>query len=75
MYAAGDVLVYSRGDGFERMIIMLNKASSDQNVSIDLPEWLVGYTLSSLDGQEIELNEEIVKIGLKPYSFKIFNIN
>jgi cyclomaltodextrinase len=75
MYAAGDVLVYSRGDGFERMVIMLNKGKSNQKVEIHLPSWLVGYSLKYENDNEVELDKEILKIELEPYSVKVFNVN
>ncbi|MBU0712496.1 hypothetical protein KJ762_10225 [bacterium] len=52
LYTDTNMMVYSRGDTQNRLIILINKSENPNEVSICLPAWLEGRTLESLIGNK-----------------------
>ncbi|MBN2601926.1 MAG: hypothetical protein JXR87_08035, partial [Candidatus Marinimicrobia bacterium] len=50
LYTDKDVMIYSRGDYQNRLIILINKSDRPKEVSFSLPAWLETPTLESLIG-------------------------
>ena len=52
LYTDNNIMVYSRGDTQNRLIILINKSENPNNVTVCLPAWLEGKTLKSLIGNK-----------------------
>jgi len=48
LYTNDNVMIYSRGDPNQRLIILFNKGSQSGNVHLSLPSWMEGDSLQSL---------------------------
>ncbi len=73
LYTSKEVMLYSRGDCFERMVIVLNKSGRKQSISCQLPGWIQARHLYSvLDDQVIPLNTQTLQIELPAYYGNIY---
>jgi glycosidase len=72
-----DVMIYSRGDIFERLIVVLNKSSVSQSLIFQLPNWLNCNSLSSLLSNTtcIKVTGNKVNCKISAYSADLLLVN
>ena len=62
-------MIYSRGDIYERLIVVLNKGNTEQTVTLNLPEWINCKSLQSLINKDsIEVNDYKISIRVPAYT-------
>jgi len=72
LYTSKDVMLYSRGDCFERLIIALNKSGQKKPITITLPAWMQKQNLHSLLNDQIIAVEDKLQLNLPAYSGHIY---
>jgi len=73
LYAGDNVMIYSRGDAFQRLIIALNKNDRSENINLTIPNWMAGKTLASLiNGKEIPIKNQTVTFTLPKFGYDVF---
>ena len=75
LYADRDVLIFSRGDLFGRVIVALNKGAEFRSQKVQLPAWLGSVSLISLiDGNKVDIAGTEVQLELAPLSGNIWRV-
>jgi cyclomaltodextrinase len=73
LLAEKDIYVYSRGDLFERLLIVLNKNNKTKVVQLKLPAWLSGRkAVSLLDQSEWEVKNGTLAIKSEAWTGNVF---
>ena len=68
-------MIYSRGDIYERLIVVLNKGNTEQTVTLNLPRWMNCKSWQSLiDKDSIELNDNKISFRIPAYTGDIWII-
>lgn len=72
-----DVMIYSRGDMFERLIVVLNKSSESQSLIFPLPDWLNCNSLTPLLSNTIliKVADDEVNCKIPAYSSNVLLVN
>jgi glycosidase len=75
LFASKDVLAYLRSDLNERILIVLNKSDSPQNVSVKFPSFYYAKKVTDLQTSNISesANDEVL-INLEPFQAKILKV-
>ncbi|MBC8491700.1 MAG: alpha-glucosidase C-terminal domain-containing protein [Candidatus Marinimicrobia bacterium] len=75
LYANDNVMVYSRGDTDQRLIILFNKGSQSENVHLSLPSWMEGGSLRSLlKDKNYRIKGRKVVLQIPEYSYDVLLI-
>lgn len=75
LYSSPEILIYTRGDARERLIITLNKSNKEQNLKLFLPEWIKGSGLQSLiSGKTINIQSNKLEMVLSSYTGDIWTM-
>ncbi|MBL7137126.1 MAG: hypothetical protein ISS81_11175 [Candidatus Marinimicrobia bacterium] len=75
LFTNKDVMIYSRGDIYERLIVVLNKCKTEQTVTLNLPEWMNCKSWQSLiDKDSIEVNDYEISIRIPAYTGDVWII-
>lgn len=75
IYADDNLLVFSRGDYYERLLIAINKSSRPVSQKIQLPAWLNSATFTRLFGEGELTAEETVTVRLPEFSSIIYRVD
>ena len=68
-------MIYSRGDIYERLIVVLNKGNTEQTVTLNLPELMNCKSLQSLINKDsIEVNDNKISIRIPAYTSDVWII-
>jgi len=75
LYTTDDVMIYSRGDVRQRLIIALNKNPDSQSIQIILPQWMTGTILTSLlDNSHIAIENHTANLNLPGFGYQILQL-
>ena len=75
LYSSPDILIYTRGDARERLIITLSKSNKEQNVKLLLPRWMKSSGLQSLiSGKTINIQNNELEMVLSSNTGDIWTI-
>jgi len=75
LYTTDDVIIYSRGDVRQRLIIALNKNPNSQSIQIILPQWMTGTILTSLlDNSHIAIDNHTADLILPGFGYQILQL-
>jgi len=75
LFTSKDVMIYSRGDNYERLIVVLNKDSTEQTVTLNLPKWMNCKSWQSLiDKNLIEVNNNKISTKIPAYTGDVWII-
>jgi glycosidase len=73
LYADDNVMIYSRGDAFQRLIIALNKNNQSEIINLTIPDWMAGKALASLiNGKEIPIKNQTATFALLKFGYDVF---
>ncbi len=68
-------MIYSRGDIYEKLIVVLNKGNTEQPVTLNLPEWMNCKSLQSLiDKDLIDVNDNKISLRIPAYTGDVWII-
>lgn len=75
LYTNDNVMIYSRGDSNQRLIILFNKGSQSGNIHLSLPPWMEGSSLRSLlKDKNYRIENQKVLFRIPEYSYDIMLI-
>ena len=75
LYVSDNILVYTRGDAKERVLVAINKSENQEQISFTLPAWLNIKTMKSLLTQkEYNTNNNEFDLNMNPYSSYILDV-
>jgi cyclomaltodextrinase len=75
LYTDNDVMIYSRGDTQQRLIIALNKNPDSREIRLILPLWMTGTVLTSLlDSSRIAIEKHTVNLKLPGFGYQILQL-
>jgi len=75
LYTDNDIMIYSRGDTRQRLIIALNKNPDSQPIRIILPQWMTGTVLTSLlDASRIAVENHTINLKLPGFDYQILQL-
>ncbi len=73
LYAGDNVMIYSRGNAFQRLIIALNKNDQSETINLTIPDWMAVKTLASLiNDKEIPIKNQTATFTLPKFGYDIF---
>ena len=70
LYCDENVMIYSRGDQNERLIVAINKSGKKQNIKIEFPLWMKVSNFKNILGKNSKI--ETNKFQLPVYSGSIW---
>ncbi len=75
LFTSKDVMIYSRGDIYERLIVVLNKGNTEQKVTLNLPKWMKCKSLQSIINKDlIKVNDNKISIRIPAYTGDVWII-
>jgi cyclomaltodextrinase / maltogenic alpha-amylase / neopullulanase len=75
LYVTDNILVYTRGDVKERIIVAINKSDNQEQINFTLPNWIKIKTMKSLlERKEYITNNNKLDLNLNPYSSYILEV-